>query len=71
MMPEIDGWELLGKFRHHPQTGQIPIIVCTILSQKELALSLGASGFIHKPVTRQNLLLELDRQAELLEQGSL
>lgn len=71
MMPEIDGWELLGKFRHHPQTEQIPIIVCTILSQKELALSLGASGFIHKPVTRQNLLLELDRLMELLEQESL
>lgn len=70
MMPDIDGWELLGKFRLHPQTEQIPIIVCTILSQKELALSLGASGFIHKPITRQNLLLELDRQAELLEQES-
>jgi CheY-like chemotaxis protein len=56
MMPQIDGWEILGRLRNHPQTHHIPIIVCTILSQQEMALTLGASGFIHKPISRQNLL---------------
>lgn len=66
-MPQIDGWEILGRLRNHPQTHHIPVIVCTILSQEEMALTLGASGFIHKPISRQNLLTELDHQAALLE----
>ncbi len=53
MMPGIDGWELLGQLRHHPVTGMIPVIVCSVHPQGELALSLGASAFVRKPVTRQ------------------
>jgi CheY-like chemotaxis protein len=60
MMPEIDGWKVLGRLREHPVTGGVPIVVCTILAQKELALSLGASGFIRKPMTRQEFLGCLD-----------
>ena len=66
MMPHVDGWEILGRLRQHPVTGQIPIIVCTILAQEELALSLGASSFIRKPITRQAFLAALDHQIELM-----
>ena len=61
MMPGVDGWELLGRLSQHPVTAGIPIIVCTILAQEELALSLGAVGFLHKPVSRQELLEALNR----------
>lgn len=67
MMPQIDGWEVLGRLRQHPLTSQIPIIVCTILAQEELALSLGASAFVRKPVTRQDFLATLDHQVALIE----
>ncbi len=63
MMPQVDGWEVLGRLKHHPLTSHIPIIVCTILAQEELALSLGASAFVRKPVTRQAFLAALDCQA--------
>jgi len=62
MMPGVDGWELLGRLRQHPLTGHIPIVVCTVLTQEELALSLGASDFLPKPVARQAFLEALDRQ---------
>lgn len=62
MMPEVDGWELLGRLGQHPVTGSTPIIVCTILAQEELALALGASAFLRKPVSRQGFLTTLDRQ---------
>ena len=62
MMPKLDGWEVLGRLQHHPVTGHIPIVVCTILAQEELALSLGASAFLRKPVSRQAFLDALDRQ---------
>jgi len=63
MLPERDGWTLLGQLREHPQTERIPVVVCTILSQRELALALGAAGFIRKPVKRAELLATLDRLA--------
>ncbi|MCS7222030.1 MAG: response regulator [Anaerolineae bacterium] len=69
MMPHVDGWEVLGRLRQHPLTSQIPIVVCTILAQRELALLLGASDFVRKPVTRAEFLRALDRQIGRTEPG--
>ncbi|MDI7277276.1 MAG: response regulator, partial [Anaerolineae bacterium] len=62
MMPGVDGWEILAQLRQHPLTSDIPIVVCTIMAQEEMALTLGASGFVRKPVTRQAFLVALDQQ---------
>lgn len=64
MLPEMDGWEVLGRLRENPATRHIPVIVCTILPQEALALTLGAAGFIRKPISRERLLWELDRQTQ-------
>lgn len=69
MMPHVDGWEVLGRLRQHPRTSQIPIVVCTILAQRELALLLGASDFVRKPVTRAEFLRALDRQIGRMAPG--
>lgn len=69
MMPQVDGWEVLVRVRQHPLTSHIPVIVCTILAQEELALSLGAHAFLHKPATRQDFLAILD-QVMLTDLGS-
>ena len=61
MMPGVDGWEVMGRLRQHPLTGVTPIVVCTILPERELALTLGATDFLPKPVTRQALLQTLRR----------
>lgn len=61
MMPQIDGWKLLAQLRQHPRTEFIPVIVCTILAQEELALSLGARGFVRKPINRSDFLAALER----------
>jgi CheY-like chemotaxis protein len=67
MMPGVDGWEVLTRLKQHEATALIPVWVCTVLDQSELALSLGADGFLRKPVTRQSLLAALD--AQLPHQG--
>jgi CheY-like chemotaxis protein len=69
MMPEIDGWQMLGLLRRHPSTAHIPIMFCSIVSQEELAYSLGAKGFLRKPVTRENLLDALERLLESEEKA--
>lgn len=60
MLPGIDGWELLSRLREHPKLWGIPIGVCTILPQEELALTLGAAKFVKKPVARADFLRLLD-----------
>jgi CheY-like chemotaxis protein len=61
MMPDIDGWEMIGRLLQHPNTTGVPIIVCSILAQTELAMSLGASAYLQKPVSRQAFLDALDQ----------
>jgi CheY-like chemotaxis protein len=67
MLPGIDGWELMGRLRSHPRLDDVPIIICTILPQKQLALALGAAELIRKPVSRESLMAALDRQMSALE----
>ena len=64
LLQDIDGWELLGRFRAHPRLGDKPVIVCTILPQRDLALSLGAAGFLSKPLSQRQLLAALDAQLD-------
>ncbi len=61
MMPGVDGWEVLQRLRQNPTTADIPIIVCTILAQEELALSLGVDDFLRKPVSQQSFLNALNQ----------
>ncbi|MCL6429622.1 MAG: response regulator [Anaerolineae bacterium] len=61
MLAGGDGWETLARFREHPHLRDVPIVVCSIIPQQELALALGAAAFLRKPVTRETLLDLLDR----------
>jgi len=59
MMPAVDGWELLQRLRHTPELRDVPIIVCSVLDDAELAFALGAARFLRKPVLRQQLVAAL------------
>jgi CheY-like chemotaxis protein len=56
MMPGMDGWELLQRLRAQPETREIPVIICSVINDPELAYSLGASKFIAKPVNKETIL---------------
>jgi len=64
MMPGQDGWDVLQTLLNQPDTRHIPVIVCTVLRQKELALSLGAAAFLAKPTTEAALLAALESLEE-------
>ena len=61
MMPGVDGWTLLAQLRHHPATQAVPVVICTILPQQQLAQLLGATAFLQKPVSQPDLLATLGR----------
>lgn len=52
----MQGLEIIHQLKEHPDTGDIPIIVCSILDREAESLDMGAVGFIKKPVTRNALL---------------
>lgn len=56
VMPARDGWEILAMLKNDPRTASIPVVVCSVLPDKKLALSLGAADFLPKPVTQAGLL---------------
>jgi Amt family ammonium transporter len=59
MMPRQDGWEFLMGVKSRDDTRDIPVIVCSVLSEPQLAASLGADAYLTKPVTQQALLQAL------------
>ncbi|MBN2501370.1 MAG: hybrid sensor histidine kinase/response regulator [Anaerolineales bacterium] len=69
MMPKTNGWKVLGMLKQHPLTQEIPVMICTILPQEELAFSLGAEAFVNKPISRQVFLGKLDELAQLMGKG--
>lgn len=66
MMPEIDGWDMLARLRQLPNAGSRAIVVCSIMPLESVARSLGANGFLQKPLLRHQLLQMLDTQMEAL-----
>lgn len=56
MMPGVDGWSVLATLKADPALASIPVIMLSILDEKPLGLSLGASGYLTKPVERSRLV---------------
>jgi CheY-like chemotaxis protein len=63
MLPEQDGWEILQTLKSHPETQRIPVLVCSVLNASELAISLGADGFLRKPPGESEFLAILEKYA--------
>lgn len=56
MLPGKDGWQILQRFKSHPATARIPVLICSVLEMETLALALGADGYLKKPPTRDEFL---------------
>lgn len=65
MLPDVDGWALLQQLRQSPAAKDVPIVVCSVIREKELALALGANVYVSKPVHRQEFLQALDQALSL------
>ncbi|MGU3538015.1 response regulator [Methylobacterium sp. A54F] len=63
MMPGTDGWQVLHALKTDPATREIPVILISIVDQKELGFRLGANDYIVKPFERESLIGALGRIA--------
>jgi signal transduction histidine kinase/CheY-like chemotaxis protein len=55
LMPRMDGWAVLTALKSDPELAEIPVIIVTVLADRGIAVSLGATEFLTKPVDRARL----------------
>jgi CheY-like chemotaxis protein len=61
IMPHEDGWEFLVEIQDSADFRGIPIVVCSAVNEPELVRSLGAAGYLPKPVSQSDLLKMLKK----------
>ncbi len=61
LLPGADGWEVLRQLKADEELNAIPVIIVTVVDERELGLALGAVDYIVKPIRRDSLLRSLAR----------
>ncbi len=61
LMPGMDGWAVLGKLKEDPDLADIPVVMVSIVDEKNMGFALGASEYLTKPIDRDRLSAILRR----------
>ncbi|HEX7063304.1 MAG TPA: response regulator [Woeseiaceae bacterium] len=56
LMPGIDGWSVLTQLKADPVLANIPVVIVTILDDKDMGYTLGAEDYLTKPIDQQRLV---------------
>jgi signal transduction histidine kinase/DNA-binding response OmpR family regulator len=59
LLPGIDGWDVLRTLKGDPRTRDVPVLMLTVVDEREVGLALGAADYLVKPVDRAALLARL------------
>ncbi|HKP73550.1 MAG TPA: response regulator, partial [Pyrinomonadaceae bacterium] len=66
-LPDRDGWTVLDRLKHDPNTSHIPVHIISGEEQRQRALHLGAITHLQKPVSREDLASAFDQIAAFAE----
>ena len=61
LMPSSNGFETLAALRKNSETAHIPVIILSIVDQKQVGFALGAADYLLKPVRKPALLEAIRR----------
>ncbi len=61
LMPNTDGWAILTALKSDPDLASIPVIMLTIIDDKNLGFALGATDYLIKPIEREHLVVTLKK----------
>ena len=61
IMPDLDGWTVLRSLKTDAELCDIPVILVTVLSDRDMGLALGAAEHLTKPIDSKELLQLLAR----------
>ena len=66
MMPEMNGFDVAAVLKNDPLTMDVPILILSIVQDKERGYRLGVDRYLTKPIDTEKLFAEI---GSLLEQG--
>jgi signal transduction histidine kinase/CheY-like chemotaxis protein len=55
LMPGMDGWAVIRALKAEPRTAEIPVIMISMVDDKEMGHALGAAEYLVKPIDRDRL----------------
>jgi CheY-like chemotaxis protein len=61
LMPGMDGWTVLRALKGDPLTSSIPVVMVSMLDDRDIGYALGAADYLTKPFDREKLVLALRR----------
>ena len=61
LVPRVDGWEVLRSLKADPALDDVPVVMVTVVDERDVGLALGAVDYLVKPVQRDALLASLSR----------
>jgi signal transduction histidine kinase/DNA-binding response OmpR family regulator len=61
IMPELDGWAVLRELKADMDLRSIPVVLVTVLGDREMGYALGAADYLTKPIDPDALLGVLGR----------
>jgi CheY-like chemotaxis protein len=61
LMPQMDGWAVLGAMKEDAALAEIPVIMVTIVDNQSIGFSLGAADYLIKPIDRDRLVRAVEK----------
>ena len=68
LLPVKDGWQVLRELKQHPLCKDIPVIIISMLDERNVGFGLGAVDYFVKPVQKDELLESLRKVTSGLKQ---
>jgi len=59
MIPKKDGWEVLSDLKSDDITKSIPVVITSMIDNKDLGYALGATDYLVKPIDRETIIKTL------------
>jgi len=64
IMPGLDGWAVLSRLKADADLAEIPVIMLTLVDDRSLGYTLGATEYLTKPLDRERLLAALRKHRQ-------
>ncbi|HUR81318.1 MAG TPA: response regulator, partial [Thermoanaerobaculia bacterium] len=68
-LPGVDGWGVLDRLKHHPDTRHIPVHIISGVRERQAGLKAGAMAYLEKPVTREALEESFAKISQFIDQS--
>ncbi len=71
LLPGMDGWEVLARLKKDPELAEIPVVMLTIVDDRNKGYLLGASDFLVKPTEPERLVRVLRKYQQENQAGQV